>query len=33
MSRTVYQGILAACGLFLLVLGVYFLYSGVGFLR
>jgi threonine/homoserine/homoserine lactone efflux protein len=33
MSRTVYQGILVACGLFLLVLGVYFLYSGVGFLR
>jgi len=33
MSRAVYRGILVACGLFLLVLGVYFLYSGVGFLR
>jgi threonine/homoserine/homoserine lactone efflux protein len=33
MSGGVYRGILTACGLFLLVLGVYFIYSGVGFLR
>ena len=33
MSGRVYRGFLAACGLFLLVLGVYFLYSVVGFLR
>jgi threonine/homoserine/homoserine lactone efflux protein len=33
MSRGVYRGILAACGLFLLVLGAYFIYSGIGFLR
>lgn len=33
MSRGVYRGILATCGLFILVLGVYFIYSGVGFLR
>jgi threonine/homoserine/homoserine lactone efflux protein len=32
MSRGVYQGILAACGLFLLALGAYFVYSGIGFL-
>ena len=33
ISRGVYRGILVACGLFLLVLGAYFLYSGIGFLR
>jgi len=33
MSRGVYRGILAACGFFLLVLGAYFIYSGIGFLR
>jgi threonine/homoserine/homoserine lactone efflux protein len=33
MSRGLYRGILAACGLFLLVLGAYFIYSGVNFLR
>jgi threonine/homoserine/homoserine lactone efflux protein len=33
MSRGVYRGILVACGLFLLVLGTYFVYSGIGFLR
>ncbi len=33
MSGAVYRGILGVCGLFLLVLGAYFIYSGVGFLR
>jgi threonine/homoserine/homoserine lactone efflux protein len=33
ISRGVYRGILVTCGLFLLVLGAYFLYSGIGFLR
>lgn len=33
ISRSVYRGIMMACGLFLLVLGAYFIYSGVGFLR
>jgi threonine/homoserine/homoserine lactone efflux protein len=31
MSRTVYRGILGACGLFLLALGVWFLSSGLGY--
>ena len=33
VSRGLYRGILVACGLFLLVLGGYFIYSGVAFLR
>jgi threonine/homoserine/homoserine lactone efflux protein len=33
MGRGVYRGILAACGLFLLILGTYFIYAGIGFLR
>ena len=32
ISRRLYRGILAACGLFLVVLGVRFLYAGVDFL-
>ena len=33
MTDAFYRGLLAACGLFLLVGGGYFIYSGVGFLR
>lgn len=33
MSHSVYRGILMMCGLFLLVLAVWFIYSGINFLR
>jgi threonine/homoserine/homoserine lactone efflux protein len=33
LSDRVYRGILVACGLFMMVLSVYFIGSGVGFLR
>jgi len=33
ISGGVYRGIMASCGLFLLLLGAYFIYSGIGFLR
>jgi len=33
MSHSVYQGILLMCGLFLLVLAGWFIYSGINFLR
>jgi threonine/homoserine/homoserine lactone efflux protein len=33
MSQPVYRGILLVCGLFLVALSIYFIYSGVNFLR
>jgi hypothetical protein len=33
MSQRVYQSILLLCGLFLLILAAWFIYSGVDFLR
>jgi threonine/homoserine/homoserine lactone efflux protein len=33
LSDRVYRGILVACGLFLMTLSLYFIGSGVGFLR
>jgi hypothetical protein len=33
LSQRVYRGILVACGLFLMALSVYFISSGMSFLR
>ncbi len=33
MSPRAYQGLIAVCGVFLLGLGGFFLYSGVGFIQ
>jgi arginine exporter protein ArgO len=33
LSQSVYRGVLLVCGFFLIVLSIYFIYSGINFLR